>query len=75
MYGSIIFALVFLVLSAQQACAYIDFGTGSYVLQILAASAIGGLFLIKNYLRRIKQFFFKKLLSDKGVAGDSEGPK
>ena len=55
------------------AYAYIDFGTGSYVLQILAASAIGCIFLIKNYLKRIKQFFIRKPLSDEGVPDNTEG--
>lgn len=75
MLTSIVFALFFIALSAGPALAYIDFGTGSYVLQVLAASAIGAIFLLKNYLRRIKQFFTRKPLADKGVADDREGPQ
>jgi hypothetical protein len=54
--------------------AYVDFGTGSYVLQVLVASAVGGIFLVKHYLQRIKAFFTRKLLSAKAVADDTDGP-
>lgn len=41
------------VLAAAPAQAYVDPGSGTFLLQILAATAIGGLF----YLRRIRDFF------------------
>ena len=53
--------------------AYIDFGTGSYVLQILAASAIGFIFLIKSYYQKIKQFFIRKTPSEADIAQHTEG--
>ena len=37
--------------------AYVDPGTGSFVIQMLFASAIGGLFTIKMYFQKIKNFF------------------
>ena len=38
------------------AYAYIDLGTGSYLLQILAATLLGALFSIKLYWQKIKTF-------------------
>jgi hypothetical protein len=48
-----------LVMQAQNAYAYIDPGTGSYVLQILIASVVSGLFVIKMWWAKIKSFIFK----------------
>jgi hypothetical protein len=36
--------------------AYIDAGTGSYVLQILAATLLGGLFAVKLYWKKLVTF-------------------
>ncbi len=47
----------------QDAYAYIDPGTGSYMLQLLIASLVGMLFALKIYWLKIKTFFlnlFKK---------------
>lgn len=43
----------------RKACAYIDPGTGSYIFQLLIATAVGGLFAIKIFWTRIKMFFGK----------------
>jgi hypothetical protein len=40
----------------QKAYAYLDPSTGSYVVQIIIASLIGGLFAIKHYFARIRGF-------------------
>ena len=58
------FLSIIFVVSVNNAYAYIDFGTGSYVLQIVAASAIGFVFVIKSYLSRIKEIFTRKTPSD-----------
>lgn len=39
---------------------YIDPGTGSYLLQLLAAGLVGGLYGIKTYWTVIKSYFTKK---------------
>jgi len=41
---------------AHNAHAYLDPGTGSYLLQILAAFIVGGLFAVKMFWRRIIAF-------------------
>jgi len=48
---------LFLIISTKPAHAYLDPGTGSFILQILAASALGGLFAIKTFWRSITGFF------------------
>ena len=52
-------ALAFFVilLTRQNAYAYLDPGTGSYVLQAAIAAVIGATFAVKMYWRRIKAFF------------------
>lgn len=53
---SLILAIVVQALLLQNAFAYLDPGTGSYVFQVLVAAVIGGLFTIKIYWRKIKDF-------------------
>ena len=55
----------------SNAYAYIDYGTGSYVLQILAASAIGGVFFLKNAFLKIKNLFCKKK-NEEGITDSIE---
>lgn len=46
---------------------YLDPGSGSFILQILIATLVGGLFVIKMYWKRITDFFrnlFSKGRSD-----------
>ena len=47
---------LFLIISTKTAHAYLDPGTGSFIIQILAASALGGLFAIKTFWRNITGF-------------------
>jgi len=50
--------------------AYLDPGTGSYILQILIAGLMSALFIIKPILRRIKLFIAK--LFGKVTGGHTE---
>ena len=52
------------VLAAQDVHAYIDPGTGSYMLQLMAAALLGASFTAKVYWRKIKLFFTKHLVRD-----------
>jgi hypothetical protein len=49
---------------------YLDPGSGSFILQILIATLVGSLFLIKTYWKKL-QAFFKKIFS-KGQDGEQE---
>ena len=50
-------ALAFGLCLPDDAHAYIDPGTGSYVLQLILAGLFGAFFAIKTYWRSIKAFF------------------
>ena len=40
--------------------AYIDAGTGSYIIQLAIAGAMGGLFALKIYWGKIRSFFARR---------------
>ena len=49
---------LFLVLTdARRVDAYIDPGSGSYILQLLIAMFFGALFALKVYCKKMKSFF------------------
>ena len=59
----LIFAVAMHVILPEDASAYLDPGTGSYIFQILIAAFIGGLVAVKTFWLKIKDFgnhFFKK---------------
>ena len=45
--------------------AYVDPGTGSYLLQLLIATLLGGLFAVKVYWRKIIGFLTEKFSKSK----------
>ena len=49
-------SILFFLLLAKPVHAYVDPGTGSYVLQLVLAFIFGGLFGIKLYWKKIKNF-------------------
>ncbi len=51
-----LFALFFLIFS-EEAYAYLDPGTGSYILQLIIAGLLGGLFALKMFWSKVKNFF------------------
>jgi len=57
LYYSLILIVTLQFVLLQNAFAYLDPGTGSYVFQVLAATLIGGLFAIKIFWQKIKDFF------------------
>ncbi len=42
-----------------KAHAYLDPGTGSYLLQIMTAALFGGVFLVTTWWKQIKHFFLR----------------
>jgi hypothetical protein len=48
------------LLISQHSYAYLDPGTGSYLLQIIVGAFAGGLFLIKTYWGNLKTYFGAK---------------
>lgn len=51
--------ILFYLLAPHRIYAYLDAGTGSYIIQIIIAIAVGGAFGIKIFWRRIYGFFKK----------------
>jgi len=47
----------FMLVLVKNAYSYLDPGTGSYLIQILAAALFGSLFVIKIFWTKIKLFF------------------
>ena len=68
-YATLIVVSCLLPTTAQ---AYIDPGTGSYVVQAVVAAAMGGMVAIKMYWQRIKGFLSRAGSSTN--AGDAAGP-
>ena len=58
-YLLVCFAFIYTVCFSTNAYAYLDPGTGSYILQVLIAAIVGGLFAIKPFWTKIKSFFIK----------------
>ena len=63
----IIVVLVMFILTQllfpRQSEAYLDPGTGSFIIQMLIAAFVGGVFMLKGYFKKVKDFF-KKLFSN-----------
>jgi len=60
-FSFIFFVFIFVTKSAS---AYIDPGTGSFLLQIIVGAVLGGIFTFKIYFKKIKDFC-TKLVSKK----------
>ncbi len=52
----IFFSLFLFIGTAQPSHAYLDPGTGSFVFQMIVGAILGGLFTIKLYFKKIKNF-------------------
>ena len=54
--SSALLSVSLLPLASQNIHAYIDPGTGSLIIQVLIASFVGALFVIKIYWKKVKAF-------------------
>ena len=66
--SGVLLSVFLLPLTSQDVHAYIDPGTGSLIIQVLIASFVGGLFLLKVFWGKVKAFF--KNLFSKAGGGD-----
>ena len=55
--GWLLLLMIVVMGMATNASAYLDPGAGSYVLQIVVASLVGGVFALKMFFRHIASFF------------------
>jgi hypothetical protein len=56
---SIFVYLVSAIIPLRTYVSYLDPGSGSFILQILIATLVGGLYIVSRYWARIKGFFRK----------------
>ena len=70
MISPLISPLIALILPLVGTRPYLDPGSGSFILQILIATLVGSLFLIKAYWKKIKAYF--KKTSSKEDDGEEE---
>jgi hypothetical protein len=61
---TIALSAMFLILTPWLAFAYIDPGTGSYVIQVVLAAVFGGLVVLKVFWGKIKSFFTPRRVRD-----------
>jgi len=54
--SGVLLSVFLLPLTSQNIHAYIDPGTGSLIIQVLIASFVGGLFLLKVFWGKVKAF-------------------
>lgn len=69
-FAGILTAIVF----PPQTFAYLDPGTGSYVLQVAAAVFFGGIFFLKTFWGRITMFI-KSIFGGKGKSSEKDHNK
>ena len=55
--SALVVAFIFITLVPKGAHAYIDPGTGSYIIQLLVAGFLSSAYLIKTYWYKIKAMF------------------
>lgn len=70
-----IFLVLVVITYSQSAVAYLDPGTGSFMLQMLIAGIIGALFTIKLYWYRLKAFLNRLFGRDTGAITDAANDK
>ena len=54
---------------AKSGHAYLDPGSGSFILQLLLAALVGSIFIIKSYWKKIAGYF-RKLFTRRGSGED-----
>jgi len=64
--------LIFLIVQPKEAHAYLDPASGSYVIQVIIAFMLGGLFAIKTFWRSINNFFTDLFLKRKKDKRDND---
>jgi hypothetical protein len=70
-----IFLVLAVITYSQSAAAYLDPGTGSFMLQMLIAGIMGALFTIKLYWYRLKAFLTQLFGRDTGVSTEVANDK
>jgi len=64
--------LIVLIGSLNKDLAYLDPGSGSFILQILLATLLASLLFMKNFWRKVLGFFKKPSSSDQNESRDAD---
>lgn len=70
--NAVVLAVPLLFVCAQHVHAYIDPGSGSYVLQLIVAGLLGAGVAVRIYWKRIKASILRVFLRSQGEMDDSE---
>lgn len=70
--NAVVWAALLLVVCAERAHAYIDPGSGSYVLQLLVAGLLGAGVAVRIYWKRIRSSIRRVLPGRRGEVDDHE---
>lgn len=73
-YLAVFYAILIFAIANKSAHAYLDPGTGSYVLQIVAALFLAGTVAIKGFGKQIKDLF-QNIFSRKGKDSENHSNK
>jgi hypothetical protein len=65
-------AVAFLLILVEDARAYLDPGTGSFIFQTLVAMMVGAAFTVKMYWQRLKGIFGRKSATSADVVSEPE---
>lgn len=72
----ILLLIAFFFVFPTPSYAYLDPGTGSYLIQIMAATFFGGLYVVTAWGKQIKAFIVKNISrKDKNPSGKSSDKK
>jgi hypothetical protein len=67
----VIITIILLLCSTCKAHAYIDPGTGSYIIQVIIGGLLGAVFALKIYWKKVRAYF-SKLFSKRTKSGKYE---
>ena len=61
----LLFGFLFIILTAGDAHAYLNPGTGSFIFQLALAAFLGGLLTVRLYWNRVRAFFKRLFTGEK----------
>ncbi len=74
LYTSLNFVVIFFLVFPANVYAYLDLGSGSYIIQVLIGTLLGSIYAIKVYWKNIRTMISNLFFKGKKVTGE-EGSK
>ena len=69
---SSLWVVMLVLVFSREACAYIDWGTGSFMIQMAIAGLVGASFAVKIFWKQIKTFFAGLFSKKKKTEGEDD---